>query len=487
MAVGKNAVTLTFLGDSKNLERTIDKVDAKTHTLSDNFSRGSSSIGGNIDHIDGKLGELDRSLGGSSGPVSMLGQLLGSTGSIAVPGTGGTVAAIGLLLPVIGAVAVELTGLVTGFAAAGLGAGAFALLAMPAIKKVMGALGDTKAQLDKLPKGEQQVVKGVKDLKKEFDNLSKAFQPQVWKLFNDALKIANDLLPSVTPMATAFANALHPLLKRLDDFSKSKGFKDFMKQLTSDIGPATTAIGNGLAKIGPALGQFFTLMSKKDVVNAINIFFTTLATTITIIADGIHRFMQNYDSFTGTIKRDSHDISKAWDALVNDAKKIFNGIVGFFVSMGHKAESAFNTVKNAGIDAWNWLKALPGKVGRAFAGLGHAISSPFVSAFQAVRNWWNSTLGGKGFSIPSWVPVFGGDSFHIPYFHTGGIVGGSGDQLAMLKGGEGVFTRDQMAAMGNGSNRVVIEWVGGNADDQFMSWLKKNVRIRGGDPAVLGR
>jgi TP901 family phage tail tape measure protein len=33
-----------------------------------------------------------------------------------------------------------------------------------------------------------------------------------------------------------------------------------------------------------------------------------------------------------------------------------------------------------------------------------------------------------------------------------------------------------------------VEWVGGPAGDQeFITWLKKNIRIRGGDPSVLGR
>jgi hypothetical protein len=33
-----------------------------------------------------------------------------------------------------------------------------------------------------------------------------------------------------------------------------------------------------------------------------------------------------------------------------------------------------------------------------------------------------------------------------------------------------------------------VEWVGGPAGDgEFITWLKKNIRIRGGDPSVLGR
>jgi hypothetical protein len=43
-----------------------------------------------------------------------------------------------------------------------------------------------------------------------------------------------------------------------------------------------------------------------------------------------------------------------------------------------------------------------------------------------------------------------------------------------------------MLSQGNGSSRLEIEWVGGNAGDEFMNWLKKNIRIRGGLTPALG-
>lgn len=88
----------------------------------------------------------------------------------------------------------------------------------------------------------------------------------------------------------------------------------------------------------------------------------------------------------------------------------------------------------------NFMKGIPGKIGGFFKGLGSTISKPFTEAFQAIRDFWNSTIGGKGFTIPDWVPKIGGKSFTIPRFHTGGIVpGGMGSEtLAVLKAGERV-------------------------------------------------
>lgn len=147
----------------------------------------------------------------------------------------------------------------------------------------------------------------------------------------------------------------------------------------------------------------------------------------------------------------------------------------------------WNMIKSAGVRVWNWIASLPGKVASVFARIASAIASPFIAGFNAIRNAWNSTVGGKGFTIPSWIPGLGGKGFHIPYFHTGGIVGGTGDQLAMLRAGEGVFTREQMAAMGgrNGTQRIVIEFAGGG-DSELWTALKKQIRVRGGDPSVLG-
>lgn len=56
----------------------------------------------------------------------------------------------------------------------------------------------------------------------------------------------------------------------------------------------------------------------------------------------------------------------------------------------------------------------------------------------------------------------------LPKYHTGGIIPPGGETPIMAKGGEGVFTRDQMAAMGGGSPTVVIEIAEGAGVDPAM-------------------
>lgn len=97
-----------------------------------------------------------------------------------------------------------------------------------------------------------------------------------------------------------------------------------------------------------------------------------------------------------------------------------------------------------------FFKAIPGAIAGFFSGLANTIASPFTTAFSRIKNYWNSTVAGFGFSVPSWVPGVGGKSFKIPTMHTGGIFNpGASEGLALLKRGEGVFTPDQMRALGS--------------------------------------
>jgi hypothetical protein len=43
------------------------------------------------------------------------------------------------------------------------------------------------------------------------------------------------------------------------------------------------------------------------------------------------------------------------------------------------------------------------------------------------------------------------------------------------------------SAAGAGDGVLRLEWVGGGGDSEIFTYLKKHIRIRGGNPAVLGR
>lgn len=83
--------------------------------------------------------------------------------------------------------------------------------------------------------------------------------------------------------------------------------------------------------------------------------------------------------------------------------------------------------------AWDSIKYVVDLLRNAFSGFLDSLryvfgqvydilTYPFRRAMDAIKWLWNSTIGGFGFSLPSWIPVVGGKEFRIPEMATGGIV-----------------------------------------------------------------
>jgi hypothetical protein len=166
-------------------------------------------------------------------------------------------------------------------------------------------------------------VQGIQGLTREFSAMSKAFQPQAFKVFNDALKVAGNLLPHLTQFATPFANALDGLLRRLNTFTQSNGFNKWMSQVASLVGPATTAIGNGIAKVANAFGKLMTSFSGKDIQTAMGIAFGAISGVISGIRVAIQGLKTAWDSLSQspTLKRIVNDFRTAWNQISQIGKK----------------------------------------------------------------------------------------------------------------------------------------------------------------------
>jgi hypothetical protein len=86
-------------------------------------------------------------------------------------------------------------------------------------------------------------------------------------------------------------------------------------------------------------------------------------------------------------------------------------------------------------------------------------------------------------------------------------VGEQGPELVKMKGGERVipshvslsladvpgfasgtnYTIPSPASVSAAPQKLQIEWIGSNADSELMTFIAKNIRVRGGDPSVLSR
>ena len=89
--------------------------------------------------------------------------------------------------------------------------------------------------------------------------------------------------------------------------------------------------------------------------------------------------------------------------------------------------------------------------------------SVFKKVFNGIGKLWNNTVGKLSFSIPSWVPLIGGNKIDIPdipMLAAGGIV--TSPTLAMIgeKGPEAVVPLSKMNGMGGGISVTVQTGVG---------------------------
>jgi hypothetical protein len=151
--------------------------------------------------------------------------------------------------------------------------------------------------------------------------------------------------------------------------------------------------------------------------------------------------------------------------------------------------AAWGAIRSTASAAWGFIRQIPGWIGSAFASVAGAISAPFRAAFNFIASAWNNTVGGLSFSIPSWVPGLGGNSFgvpRIPYFHSGGVVPGvvGTNVLAMVQAGERVGS----VASGGGGDTIVVQVAGRTVAEALLDDLRGAVRNRGGNvQSVLGR
>lgn len=129
-----------------------------------------------------------------------------------------------------------------------------------------------------------------------------------------------------------------------------------------------------------------------------------------------------------------------WHIIQNAAKAVADWFTGTLVPF---FSHAWDRVKAGGESFMDAVKSIPGRLKSLFDGIVNIITWPFRTAFNAVSDAWNATIGRLSWTIPEWVPKYGGNTIsapHLPHFHQGGTVPGQSGQevLAILRAGERV-------------------------------------------------
>jgi hypothetical protein len=129
----------------------------------------------------------------------------------------------------------------------------------------------------------------------------------------------------------------------------------------------------------------------------------------------------------------------------------------------------WSTVRSAVGSLWDGIKSifLGGVAGieKVMSGVADVITWPYKQAFKFLITAWDDTVGKLAHGQSYGFDVLGKHigitlpnlNIPVPSFHTGGIFNAqAGEGLAWLKSGEGIFTPDQMAAIGGGRSGNLI-------------------------------
>jgi hypothetical protein len=292
------------------------------------------------------LEELERGPGGG-GPNGFLGGGISNFLSVLteIPGMAYLIAG---LIPVVAGLLVLVDGVVTGFAAAALGVGAFALFAIPAIKQITGAyttlqtaqekvnqdrlafkadpskanaqalktaLRELQLQEEAIPGPIRAILGAFDELKQSWERDSKKLDPVVFTLIGDALKIANPLLQGLLTWAETaagpietVANSVKDLFDPIHKLASDPAFEhqdaikqalspweQFVKTIQPYIKADIPAIASGFGRLFSSLQDLFTVLSPKDTANAIGAFFGIISGGIRGVANTIRISMSVFD------------------------------------------------------------------------------------------------------------------------------------------------------------------------------------------------
>lgn len=303
-------------------------------------------------------------------------------------------------------------------------------------------------------------------------------------------EFAQELIVKATPAIKSAAKwvktELVPRLKDLADWARTKlvpALKDLASWFGEHLLPKLQAVAGFIGdEVVPAIAGLVKWINKnREIIPAVGIAIAallvpafiawavsataaaiaTIAAAAPIILIGVlvaalaFLIIKHWD----TIKKVT---LKVFGAIWSFLKGLWERVTGFIGSAVQKMKDLFLRFHPVGIIIRNWepiwgfitdlwdrvlrfLKKIPKRIGSAFSTLGDTISAPFRAGFDAVKGFWNSTIGGKGFDIPGWVPGVGGKSFRFPKFHRGGVVPGpAGAEVPILaRAGERVLTEEE--------------------------------------------
>lgn len=307
---------------------------------------------------------------------------------------------------------------------------------LPGLMQFMGPLGDffvlvgdfLASAFDWISK----IVGGLTDfLKPAIELIFSFLNPLISGLLSALASLFGmvvDTLSSLWEHVKPFVDKVVEIVSMV--FSKIGAFLEENKGWISDI----------LGWLGNVLGSFFSILT-----NTIGGIFSFIGGLIGGVLDHV------------TLVIDG--IGKVIGGIIDVVRGVFDVVIGVITGDFDKAK--------AGVE-----KIFAG-FGQAVQGFADVLTAPFKTAFKAIKDLWNNTLGGFQFTAPDWVPVIGGQTIGIPKLAEGGtlavagtvMVGEEGPELLTLPRGATVTPLDDADAASGDTYMVEVGDVNLSDDD----------------------
>lgn len=315
------------------------------------------------------------------------------------------------------------------------------------IEKITGATAEWAGNLDFYP-----LLESIRNLFVSLSPLLKTIGDYLYELYTTI----------ILPVATFLIEKALPVL--IDWISKLFNFLSENKWIIEVVGAALIgmfAAGKIVPLVTKIVGSVKSIISILSgsgglitaIKSVINIFGGPLTLAITaIIAAGV-LLVTHWDDIKKAASKLGSWISDIWDGIKETTTKVWNSIKtflnGLWSGLTSTAYSAFNSVKTAITNVWNGITSVTSAVWNGVVsivkGAINGIIGGINGLIRGATNGINAViraLNKLSFSIPSWVPVFGGKRFgfnirtisapQIPYLASGAVIPPNQEFLAVL-------------------------------------------------------
>lgn len=167
------------------------------------------------------------------------------------------IAIVAGLLPTLAPLFAGAAAAAIGFAGAlsivGVGLGAFALVAVPALKNLKDALKEVKGDISKLPPELQALAQAQKNFKEAQKDL--AANTGVSATLAAGYRLLTTILNQMGPIITVVASVLETMINQLDRWAKSPAFASVVAFITAEFVPTFTLLAVTMANIIRTFGS----------------------------------------------------------------------------------------------------------------------------------------------------------------------------------------------------------------------------------------